>query len=60
MMNNIKMNHKGFKGTVNLDIEINRYDGEVEGVDELITYEAADSGSLYEEFVKAVDKYLEK
>ncbi len=57
-MNDIKMGYKGFKGSVNCDVENNRYYGKVEGVKDLITYEAGDTGALLQEFEKTVDDYL--
>jgi predicted HicB family RNase H-like nuclease len=57
-MNNIQMDYKGFKGSVNYNVENDRFCGKVEGTKDLITYEADDTWCLLEEFKKAVD-YLD-
>jgi predicted HicB family RNase H-like nuclease len=58
-MNDIQMDYKGFKGSVNYNVENDRFYGKIEGTKDLITYEADDTWCLLKELKKAVDDYLD-
>lgn len=57
MMNYLE--YKGYIGTVTLSPQDRSFFGSIFGINDLVTFEAADFDSLEEEFHKAVDDYLE-
>lgn len=54
------LNYKGFFTWVNYDSETHRYYGRIEGIKDLITWEAEEEPEIatYNAFVKAVDDYI--
>ena len=53
------LEYKGYIGTVILSPQDRSFFGSIFGINDLVTFEAADFDSLEEEFHKAVDDYLE-
>jgi predicted HicB family RNase H-like nuclease len=51
--------YKGFSGSVETSIENNVLHGKVLTINDLVTYEAKTLPQLKEEFIAAIDDYLE-
>ena len=52
------LNHKGYLGTIEPDLEEGSLFGKVAFIRDLVTYEARDLKTLEKEFQKSVDDYL--
>lgn len=55
----VTVKHKGYEGSVEIDLERNVCRGKILFINDLVTYEAADIKSIQKEFEAAVDDYLE-
>jgi predicted HicB family RNase H-like nuclease len=51
--------YKGFLGTVHFSTEDDVFYGRIEGINDLVTFEASDVKKLKESFIEAVDDYIE-
>lgn len=49
--------YKGYKGTIEYDINDGYY-GKIDGIKDLVDYEASNVEKLYEMFQKSVNEYL--
>jgi predicted HicB family RNase H-like nuclease len=56
---NNKLTHKGFIGSVSFSAEDNVFWGKIEGIEDLVTFEADNVNDLKQEFYDAVEDYIE-
>lgn len=58
MMNNI-LEYKGYHTKIEFDVESRTLRGKIDGINDLVDFEASDASGIESEFHSAVDDYLE-
>ena len=51
--------YKGYVGSIECDVEDRIYFGKLLDIEDLVNYEAKDITTLFEEYCKAIDDYIE-
>lgn len=51
--------YKGFNGTINYNYSNNLYYGEIEDIDDVVTYQASNALKLHERYREVIDEYID-